>query len=320
MHYKHIFGPVPSRRLGVSLGVDTVLHKICSMDCIYCECGKTTRLTMERMEYVPLIEIKEELNHFFQHNSDPDYITFSGSGEPTLNTNIGELIDYIRSVRPDTSIAVLTNSSLIDCHDVKAALLKADVVLPSLDAVTEDAFMRINRAHPKLKAKNIAKGIEDFAKEFTGKIWLEVLILPEINDNVSDIIALKEVVHRIRPDRLQLNTLDRPGTIFEIKPASDEALEWVASILDYPDTEIISKNKGNKYNPFRGNYPETAILETIRRRPCTKTDLLKIFGTEEKILNKYLRTLTDESKIVAKPGERGLFYHIQNPPPNFTKS
>jgi wyosine [tRNA(Phe)-imidazoG37] synthetase (radical SAM superfamily) len=308
MRYHHIFGPVPSRRLGMSLGVDPVLHKICSMDCIYCECGKSTQLTLERMEYVSFRDIEDELDHFFQHNPDPDYITFSGSGEPTLNPCMGELIDYIRSVRPHIKIAVLTNSSLINYPDVKNDLLKADLVLPSLDAVCEKAFLRINRPHPKLETKAIAKGIEDFANEFTGRIWLEVLILPGINDELSDLTALKKVIQRIRPEKLQLNTLDRPGTLSDIKAASVDDLQWVAQILDYPDTEIIARNIGNIKGSFRQDDLKSAIIETIRRRPCTRSDLLKIFGYEDQVLDTCLKTLVRECKIVSKPGERGGFY------------
>jgi wyosine [tRNA(Phe)-imidazoG37] synthetase (radical SAM superfamily) len=309
MRFNHIFGPVPSRRLGMSLGVDLVLHKICSMDCIYCECGETTQLTLDRREYVRFRDVKEELDRFLRHHPDPDYITFSGSGEPTLNPCMGEFIDYIRSIRPHVGIAVLTNSSLINYPDVKAALLKADLVLPSLDAVQEEAFLSINRPHPELEIGAIAKGIEDFAREFTGRIWLEVLILPGINDELSDLIALKEAIHRIRPEKLQLNTLDRPGTLSEITPASFEDLQWVERILDYPNTEIIAKAKGDIKTYFRQDDFKTALIETILRRPCTKTDLLKIFGTDEQLLNRHLKDLMRERKIVSMHGKRGSFYH-----------
>lgn len=307
MHYHHIFGPVPSRRLGMSLGVDLVLHKICSMDCIYCECGESTQVTLERKEYVRFRDVKKELNHFFQHNPDPDYITFSGSGEPTLNPCMGELIDYIRSIRPHIRIAVLTNSSLINYFDVKNALLKADLVLPSLDAVCEKAFLRINRPHPKLEAMTIAKGIEDFAKEFTGRIWLEVLVLPEINDELSDITALKKAIQRIGPEKLQLNTLDRPGTLSDIKAASAQDLQWVAQVLDYPNTEIIARNMDHINGSFRQDDLESAIIETLRRRPCTKTDLLKVFGSEEQVLDICLNSLIREGKIMPKPEESEFF-------------
>ena len=319
MKYKYVFGPVPSRRLGVSLGVDLVRHKICTMNCIYCECGETTNLTLDRMEYVPLNDIKEELKSFLDHNPDPDYITFSGSGEPTLNPCMGDFIDYIRTIRPNVRIAAITNSSLISLPDVKKALLKTDVILPSLDAVTQKVFQKINRPHPGLKAENIAKAIEEFSREFTGKIWLEVFVVPGVNDELSDIIALKEAIHRIRPDQLQLNTLDRPGTISTIIPASKEEMKWIAQIIDYPDTEIIARVSNNKPESFCQNDLEAAIIETIKRRPCTKTDLLNIFGNKEKILEDCLNTLINEGRIAARSGERGLFYNLSNTEKNEIK-
>ena len=141
--YKHLFGPVPSRRLGMSLGVDLVPHKVCTLNCVYCECGATTNLTTERKEYVSYNEIISELKDFFNNNSKPDYITFSGAGEPTLNIHIGKVIDFIKSNYPAIPVAVLTNGSLLNNNQVKQELLSADLILPSLDAATESALKKI---------------------------------------------------------------------------------------------------------------------------------------------------------------------------------
>ena len=314
MHYHHIFGPVPSRRLGISLGIDLVTHKICSMDCIYCECGKTTELTLDQKEYVLFKDVIKELDHFLEHHPDPDYITFSGSGEPTLNPVLGDVIDHIRAKRPHINIAVLTNSTLIRNPSVWQALLKADLVLPSLDAVSKKAFSRINRPHKGIDGKEIARGIEAFAKEFKGKIWLEVMILPEINDGLADLTDLKEAIYRINPDRLQLNTLDRPGTMTDIKPASKADLERVAAILDFPDTEIIA-GVGRDINAR--SKPEDikdVIIATIHRRPCTKEDLLKILGVEKEMIEGCINILLQEKKIISNHGERGLFYRTVKEP------
>lgn len=120
--YTYLFGPVPSRRLGISLGVDLVPHKTCSLDCIYCECGETTNLTIKRREYVPLDDVLEELEKYFQNHPDPDYITFSGSGEPCLHSRIGEVLHFIRNKKPGVAIAVLTNGTLFNQKDVRTAL------------------------------------------------------------------------------------------------------------------------------------------------------------------------------------------------------
>jgi len=308
MQYHYIFGPVPSRRLGISLGIDLVTHKTCSMDCIYCECGKTTELTLEQKEYVPFNDVVKELDHFLTHHSDPDYITFSGSGEPTLNSCLGDVIDHVRSKRPYIKIAVLTNSTLILNPSVWQALLKADIVLPSLDAVSKKAFLKINRPHKGADAEEIAKGIEAFAKAFKGKIWLEVMILPGINDGTSDLMELKEAIHRIKPDRLQINTLDRPGTLSDIKPASRSNLERISALFDFPNTEIIARvgedvKAGIMREEIRG-----VIIETIHRRPCTKEDLLKILGVEKNMIDTCIDTLLQEKKIVGKSEKRGIFF------------
>jgi wyosine [tRNA(Phe)-imidazoG37] synthetase (radical SAM superfamily) len=143
--YKYLFGPVPSRRLGMSLGVDLVTHKVCSLNCIYCECGATTELTIKRKEYVPICDVKNELKHYFENNPDPDYITFSGSGEPCLNSGIGEVIEFIKSKRDDISVAVLTNGTLLNQIQVRKELLKADLVMPSLDAAERYCFTKIKK-------------------------------------------------------------------------------------------------------------------------------------------------------------------------------
>ncbi len=211
--YKYLFGPVPSRRLGMSLGVDLVPKKVCSLDCVYCEVSKTTKLTLDRKEYIKTDKIKEELRHYFNHNPDPDYITFSGYGEPTLNSHIGEILQFIKQNKPGIPVAVLTNGTLFYDKDVRKALIDADLVLPSLDAATEDVFKKINRPSSDLSIEKYIKGIIDFSKEFKGKIWLEIFILPGYNDSENELSALKKVIEKMIPDSVQLNTLDRPGSV-----------------------------------------------------------------------------------------------------------
>jgi wyosine [tRNA(Phe)-imidazoG37] synthetase (radical SAM superfamily) len=218
------------------------------------------------------------------------------------------VIDYIKSKRPHIKVAVLTNSTLILNPSVRQALLKADLVLPSLDAVSKKAFLRINRPHKGVDVAAIARGIEDFAKVFKGRIWLEVLILPGINDGVSDLMALKDVIHRINPHRLQINTLDRPGTLADIKPASGADLKRVAEIFDFPDTEIIARVDRDVKASTKREDAMDAIIETIHRRPCTKEDLLKMLGVEKEVIDTCIRTLLQEGKIVGISRERGIFF------------
>ena len=164
--YKYLFGPVPSRRLGISLGVDLVTHKICSLDCVYCECGSTTNLTCERKEYVPLKDVLKELEHYFENNQNPDYITFSGSGEPTLNTTIGKVIEFIKKNKKTVSVALLTNGTLFSKKDVRDDVMNADLIIPSLDAVSAQAFRKINRPCPDLNLEEYIQGLSDLRNEF----------------------------------------------------------------------------------------------------------------------------------------------------------
>lgn len=309
--YKHLFGPVPSRRLGMSLGVDLIPHKVCSFNCVYCECGRTTTYTNERKEYVPTDNVLKELKHFFANNPEPDYITFSGAGEPTLNSHIGDVLDFIKLNWPGIPVAVLTNGSLFSDINVRKELLKADVVLPSLDAATDSTFRKINRPYRKLDTETYIQGLIDFRKEFQGEIWLEVLILPGYNDDIDNLTALKESLVKIKPDRIQLNTLDRPGTIKNLIPASKTDLEQIVHFWKMNNVEIIIPAIERKDVKSYRTDVENAILETLSRRPCTIHDLEKILGIHMNEINKYLGILEDEDKIDTTRQERGIFYQLK---------
>jgi wyosine [tRNA(Phe)-imidazoG37] synthetase (radical SAM superfamily) len=307
MSYHHIFGPVPSRRLGISLGVDLVTHKICSLDCVYCECGKTTNLTFQRRAYVSFEAVKAELDHYWEHNEDPDYITLSGSGEPTLNLELGRVISYIKDQKPGVKVAVLTNASLLKDPDVRQELSLADLVVPSLDAVSTAAFARINRPVKGVSVEDIIQGIQAFAREFTGKIWLEIFILPGINDTPQELKALKAVILSIDPEMVQLNTLDRPGTVSHIRPATPAQLDRVKEILGLDIIQIIARTTDKK-NKGQHRDMASAILETIHRRPCTREDLAAILSVNPDQMDTLLATLEAEGRIEARHQARGVFY------------
>ena len=308
--YKHLFGPVPSRRLGISLGVDLVPHKVCSLNCVYCECGSTTRLTHERDEYVPFDEVLEELEDYFTKNPDPDFITFSGAGEPTLHSRIGEMLSHIKKLKPAIRVALITNGTLFSDPGLRRELMDVDVVLPSLDAATDTAFRKINRPRKDLTVEQYVNGLIDFKKDFKGEFWLEVLILPGYNDDSENIMALKKAFQSIAPDRIQLNTLDRPGVIAGLRPATREELEAIASHWEKENVEIVvpvAEREGSK--AFRTDV-EAAILETISRRPCTIDDIQQILGIHVNEINKYLGTLEESGQIETNRQERGVFYQL----------
>jgi len=309
--YKYLFGPVPSRRLGMSLGVDLVPHKVCSLNCVYCECGRTTDLTIGRKEYISYDEVVREVAHYLKHNPDPDYITFSGSGEPSLNSRIGDVLRFIKS-NSNVPVAVLTNGTLFYDKAVREELLEADVVLPSLDAAEEVAFRKINRPWHKLNIPEYINGLVDFRKEYGGQIWLEVLVIPGLNDTPENLQALKEAFLKIRPDEIQLNTLDRPGTVENIRAATRKELQEIVGFWDMPQVKIIAAVPDRKKIVSYRDDTESAILETIKRRPCTLEDLHKILGLHLNEINKYLDVLEDEKKIVSVREKRGLFYKLEN--------
>jgi len=310
--YKYLFGPVPSRRLGMSLGVDLVPKKVCSLNCVYCEVGKTTTLTIDRKEYINYDAVIQELTHYFSNNPDPDYITFSGYGEPTLNSRIGAIINFCKQQKPHIPIAILTNGTLLYDKNLRQELLAADVVLPSLDAATEKGFLRINRPPKTLTLENYIQGSITFRKEFKGKIWLEIFILPDYNTNETELLALKEAILKIRPDSVQLNTLDRPGIKDNLRSATFQELQQIVDFWQLENVEIIAAAPERKKVQSYRKDAETAILETIARRPCTLDDLSKILGLHVNEINKYLDVLEAENKIEIASLKRGNFYQLKN--------
>lgn len=308
MKYKYLFGPVPSRRLGISLGIDLVPMKTCSLNCIYCECGRTTHLTVARREYVPIEVVKSELSDYLTHHPRPDYITFSGSGEPVLNSRIGDVIRFIQSQTSEISTAVLTSGTLLFDKKVRGELKDAAVVIPSLDAATSDVFKKVNRPHPKLNINTIIDGIIRFRGAYTGQLWLEVFIVPGINDTETELLVLKQAIEKINADRVQLNTLDRPGVVADIRAATREELKRVLDFWQIDNAEIIAKAPERKGLPAYRNDIQSAILGTIARRPCTLEDLTKILGLHANEINKYLDVLEADQKIQTEKQQRGIFY------------
>ena len=231
---KYIYGPVKSRRLGPSLGITLTPYKICSFNCVYCQLGRTPAPTRERKEYVKIEDVLEELRLWLVNNPASSkelcYITISGSGEPTLNLKIGELIRRIKQITP-VPVAVITNSSLMDDLSVRQALLEASLIVPSLDAATQEVFEKIDRPHPQIKLENIIEGLVNLRKEFRGKIWLEVMLASGINDDLRQIKKLKEIIERINPDKIQLNSPVRTTAEPNVLPVNKGKLEKIKEIL-----------------------------------------------------------------------------------------
>jgi wyosine [tRNA(Phe)-imidazoG37] synthetase (radical SAM superfamily) len=286
--------------------------KTCTLNCIYCECGKTSHLTLERKEYVSFETVKKELTHYLAHHARPNYITFSGSGEPTLNSKIGDVIRFLKDRVPDVPVAVLTNSTLFSQKQVRSDIKNAVVVIPSLDAATEKIFNKINRPSPHLNVDTIVDGLIRFRKEYNGKIWLEVFIVPGMNDTIAELNALKLVIGKIKPDQVHLNTLDRPGSVSTLRAATREELERVLNVFQMENAAIVADPPEQKALFAYRKDTAAAILGTIARRPCTSKDLSEIMGLQVKEVDSYLKSLEADEKIKVVKQKRGLFYQLSN--------
>jgi wyosine [tRNA(Phe)-imidazoG37] synthetase (radical SAM superfamily) len=309
MKYKYLFGPVPSRRLGISLGVDLVPFKTCTLDCVYCECGKTTDLTVERKEYVQVEKVLEELNEYLSDGPDLDYITFSGSGEPTLHNRIDLVIDYLKDDFPQYSVVVLTNGTLFTQAEVREQLKRADVVIPSLDVASELLFKEINRPHSSLKCKDMISGLVQFRSDYQGEMRLEIFIVPGLNDTELELSLLKKAIQEIKPDSIQVGSLDRPGTEPWVKAATKEELGKIASYFGSAD--VIGEFRSLKtISGFSRDQVQNIVL-TLKRRPCTAEDLAHILQLRLAEVTKYLRLLLETGKIESEKQKRGHFYKLK---------
>ena len=305
--HKYVFGPVPSRRLGYSLGVDIVPAKTCNLNCVYCELGRTTRQTLERRSYVPMDEVLADIRKAVETIEQIDFITFTGSGEPTLNTDLGRMIDAVRAFT-DIRIAVLTNGTLLYLPEVRRDLARADVVIPSLDAVTENAFRKVNRPHGRLNLSEIIEGLKQFRQEYDGQIWLEILFVKGLNDQPEHVRQLQRVVQGIRPDRVQLNTVVRPPAESNIEPVTQEWLEAVRRQIG-GKAEVIASFQPHDHQRICDNKMDT-ILALVSRRPVTLQDIHDSLGYSEADIREVLDHLRQQGRIQEKHHLNRVYYFV----------
>ncbi len=318
---RYIFGPVPSRRLGRSLGLDIVPAKVCSLDCIYCQVGRTTPKTIERKEYVPVQKVLDELKARVEKGLRADssavrladFITISGSGEPTLNSRLGFLIDEIKKIT-DIPVAILTNGTLLYRQDVRIDCAKADVVLPSLDAADEQTFAKINRPHPDISIEKWVAGLVQFRTEYAGQVWLEVFIVDGVNTGDAEIAAIKKAIERIRPDKVQLNTAVRPTAEPGVKRVSPAALLKIARLIG-PNCEVIAdfpkKGRPDKAGqpPHKEGGQAEDLLSMLKRRPCSLEDICNGLGLEKNQASEYISRL-EGGGLVCSEQRNGVMFFI----------
>lgn len=305
---RFIYGPVPSRRLGVSLGVDLFPRKTCSYDCIYCQLGRTTNKTIQRDVYLPAELIIREVKDFLAQLESPvDYITFSGSGEPTLHSQIGPIIGEIKEMT-SIPLAVITNGSLLFMDEVKRDLSEADLVIPSLDAVSKTVHETINRPEESLEIDRVIQGLVDFREQFRGQIWIEILYCRGINDSPSEVAKMKEELRKISPDRVQLNTVYRPPAEDFASPLEEERLREIEEDFG-KKASIVAPYRRERSMGGKGKL-EAQIIDALRRRPLTAEDIAEIFGLRPEELVKYLKVLRNSNTIRHRLHGRKIFYEI----------
>ena len=300
-----IYGPVPSRRLGRSLGVDLVPYKVCSYDCIYCQLGRTKEKTIERKPYIAVGRILEQVCQTLKEGVRADYITLAGSGEPTLNSQIGSLIRDIKK-HTEIPVAVLTNGSLLSESEVRRSLMEADVVLPSLDAYNQEGFETINRPHPEISFNTMVEGLIAFRKEYPGEIWLEVFILDGINASETDGLQFKHWIERVNPQKVHVNTAVRPSAETYARQVSSEKMGKFCKILD-EKAEVITPYKDLEKHERRSDV-EANILNLLVRRPCTLDDIASGLSVNKNEILKYIEPLV-ESHIIEIVKKGSLIYY-----------
>jgi wyosine [tRNA(Phe)-imidazoG37] synthetase (radical SAM superfamily) len=300
---KYLFGPVLSRRMGISLGIDLLPFKTCSFDCIYCECGCTTTLTTDRDEFFPTNDIIDELDAYLAIQPQLDYITFAGSGEPTLHTGIGRIISFLKEKYSQYKVAVLTNGTLLGNELVQKELLPADLVVPSLDGATEASFTAICRPAVGVTFEKTIEGISSFRAVYHGRLMLEFFVVPGINDMPEEIAALKIAAFKIKPDEIQLNTLSRPGCEKNIEVPTESRLAEIADQLKpFTIQYALSRSSDGATGP-EVSEPVDRIISVLARRAASLDDIVLSTGLEKRDAAKLIMKLENED-VLEKSGDK----------------
>ncbi len=302
--YQHLFGPVPSRRLGRSLGVDLVPFKTCSFDCIFCQLGHTTDKTTSRKEYVPVDEVIAELEHWLENDGSADYITLSGSGEPTLNSQFDRVIALVHR-KSDIPAALLTNGSLLKDSRVREQAGRADLVKVSLSVWDQESLERINRPCARIDFPGYMEGLKLFRREYSGEMWMEVFLMWGMNSSPDEVKRIARLAEDMGPDRIQLNTSVRPPCEDYAMAVPRDQLDKLAGLFNPPAEVIAEYSTGLSAGIKAG---EDEIMAMLKRRPCTLEQICESFGLHRNEASKYLGKLTRTGRAREMRKEGQLYY------------
>jgi wyosine [tRNA(Phe)-imidazoG37] synthetase (radical SAM superfamily) len=303
--YKYLFGPVPSRRLGWSMGVDLTPFKTCTLDCVFCQLGHTTRKTAARCEYVSTLAVKREIAAWIKKDGKADFITLAGSGEPTLHTRFGEIIDFIHG-RSDIPVALMTNGTTLAQPDVRDGACRADVVKVTLSAWNEELFQEIHRPCAGVTLRRLLDGERALRRVFRGQLWVEVFLMQGVNSTTDDVRRLAELVRTLKPDRVQLNTAIRPPAEPVARALTRFRLETLARLFD-PPAEVIAAFH-SRARPGIVRHNERLVLGLLRRRPCTAMQIAGACNLHGNACAKYLGRLLRRGAIHADHTVADVYY------------
>ena len=306
--YKYLFGPVPSRRFGRSLGVDLTPYKTCSLDCVFCQLGRTTEKTVTRREYVPTDAVLAELKEWLKNDGKADYITLSGSGEPTLHLRFGEVLEFIHKNSTIPAV-MLTNGTMLQLPEVRDAAACANVVKVSLSAWDQTSYGWVNRPHPQLRFDHLIEGQKAFRAQFKGYLWIEIFLVGGMNSTPANVQKIAALAEEIDPDRIQLNTVVRPPAEDFATALSKERMEALIHLFN-PTAEIIANFRAKPANRMQTN--QETIFSMLQRRPCTAYQIADIFGMHLNEVSKYLGNLMRIDQIRTIRKNTTVYYVAKN--------
>lgn len=292
--YRYLFGPVPSRRLGRSLGVDLLGNRICSFDCTFCEVGPTDQCTMERREYVPTQDVIAEVQDWLASGGEADVITLAGAGEPTLHTGLGTIVDAIHAMC-DLPVVILSNGTMFADAEVRASAIKADCVKASLSAWDDASMAALNRPAQGMSFEKVLAGLRTFRHDFSGRFWIEVILVKDVNDAPWQVQRIAKLVADLKPEKVQLNTVVRPPA-YRVAQAIDEASLAALAVLFDPPAEVIAPAPEKFVND-----DHVCDLDVLRdmllRRPCTVMDIATAMGVSRAMAFRQAEALADEGRV-----------------------